>query len=383
MNPPFGEASTLGKSYIDNIYPESKVEIHTAFLQRSIEITLSNGLVGALCSRTFLTISSAQALRENILLLRGSILFLADLGNGVLDTAVVETCALVFSRTHTDRGVYFRLLDKETDEKNKALTTCISIVSDSTSFKNIYCLYHSSFKSIPGTPFAYWIASWALNLFGNKPSFREIGYKVAIGCQTGDNDRFLRLRWEVNPNQIGRSKTWVQYSKGGNTSLYYNFHLLLNWCDDGKAIKDAELAKGRSVGRSITGVEFHFRHGLTYPLVTNKGLSVRPMPSGGICDNGGPGIFSNYDEELWYALAVLNSSIYEYLVRCLTSSRHWQAGYLSSTPFPNISDRGKKEQKSMSQRAFKLRQAIDLCNEENNLFNGLPINNLDEEVLKR
>ena len=382
MNPPFGEASTLGKGYIDNIYPESKVEIHTAFLQRSIEITLSNGFVGVLCSRTFLTISSAQALRQNILLLRGSILFLADLGNGVLDTAVVETCALVFSRIRTDRGVYFRLLDKETtDEKNKALITCISIVSDSTSFKvkDIYCRYHSSFRSIPGSPFAYWIASWALNLFGNKPSFREIGYKVAIGCQTGDNNRFLRLRWEVNPNQIGRSKTWVQYSKGGDYSpYYYNFHLLLNWCDDGEAIKNTELAKGRSVGRSITGVEFHFQHGLTYPLVTNKGLSVRPMPSGGICDNGGPGIFSNYDEDLWYALAVLNSSIYEYLVRCLTSSRHWQAGYLSSTPFPDISDLRKKEQKSMSQRAFKLRQVIDLRNEENNLFNGLTIDDLDE-----
>jgi len=108
------------------------------------------------------------------------------------------------------------------------------------------------------------------------------------------------------PTQIGRDKTWVQYSKGGDYSPYYDDpHLVVNWKNNGEEIKNAEMAKGRSIGQSISGLEFHFRFGLTYPLVTNKGLSVRPLPSGGICDNTGPGIFPNGpDADLWYALAV-------------------------------------------------------------------------------
>ena len=369
MNPPFGDASIPSKSYIDDTYPLSKIEVHTAFLQRMLELSQGNGCVGVICSRTFLTISSAQGLREKVLLPQSSISSLADLGNGVLDTAAVETCAITFSRCPVQQSVFFRLLDVDANDKSLALNSCISSVATSLENQNVYSLRQSSFGSLPGSPFAYWIKEWALDLFRTNRSLAESGYKVAIGCQTGDNERFLRLRWEVAPTQIGKDKTWIQYSKGGDYSpFFYDFYLLLNWRDEGKEIKEAEVAKGRSIGRSITGVEFHFRHGLTYPLVTNKGLSVRPMPSGGICDNGGPGIYADTECELWYALAILNSSIFEYLVRCLTSSRHWQAGYLSASPFPSGSAKEKEVLANLSRAAFELRRAIESRNEEHSAY---------------
>jgi hypothetical protein len=365
MNPPFGEASILSKSYIDNTYPLSKVEIHTAFLQRMLELTQVNGFVGVICSRTFLTISSAQGLREKVLLQQSSISSLADLGNGVLDTAAVETCAITFSRSPIQQSVFFRLLDVDVNDKCLSLNSCISSLATSSQDQSVYSLRQSSFGSLPGSPFAYWIKKWALDLFRTNQSLAESGYKIAIECQTGDNERFLRLRWEVAPDQIGKGEEWIQYSKGGDYSpFFYDFHLLLNWREDGKEIKEAEAAKGRSIGRSITGVEFHFRHGLTYPLVTNKGLSVRPMPSGGICDNGGPGIYADNEADLWYALGILNSTVFEYLVRCLTSSRHWQPGYLSAAPFPSRSTEEKQAVAANSRAAFDLRRAIDLRNEQ-------------------
>jgi hypothetical protein len=369
MNPPFGKASTPSKRYLDDTYPLSKIEIHTAFLQRTLELSHNNGYVGVICSRNFLTISSSQALRETVLLPQSSIFALADLGNGVLDAAMVETCAISFSRRPNPQSVFFRLLDSDINDKCKALTSCILSVASSISHDNVYSLCQSEFRSLPGSPFAYWIKQWALQLFQSTPSLAATGYKVAIGCQTGDNDRFLRLSWEVAPQQVGRGKTWVQYSKGGDYSpFFYDFRLLLNWRDDGKEIKDAEVAKGRSIGQSISGVDFHFRHGLTYPLVTNKGLSVRPMPSGGICDNGGPGIFADDECDLWYALAVLNSSIFEYLVRCLTSSRHWQVGYMNVSPFPMANVEQRKSLGTLSRTAFELRKAIDCQNEESSAF---------------
>jgi hypothetical protein len=369
MNPPFGEASIPSKSYIDDTYPLSKIEVHTAFLQRMLELSHGNGSVGVICSRTFLTISSAQGLREKVLLQQSSISSLADLGNGVLDTAAVETCAITLSRSPVQQSVFFRLLDVDADDKCVLLNSCLTSLATSSQNQNVYSLRQSEFASLPGSPFAYWIKEWALDLFRTNQSLADSGYKVAIGCQTGDNERFLRLRWEVAPDQIGKDKAWIQYSKGGDYSpFFYDFQLLLNWQDNGREIKAAEVAKGRSIGRSITGIEFHFRHGLTYPLVTNKGLSVRPMPSGGICDNGGPGIYADNDGDLWYALGIVNSSIFEYLVRCLTSSRHWQAGYLSASPFPSRSSKEKQALGANSQAAFDLRRAIDARNEENSGF---------------
>ena len=372
MNPPFGDTSIPSKSYVDDTYPLSKVEVHTAFLQRMLEVSHENGSVGVICSRTFLTISSAQGLREQVLLPKSSISSLADLGNGVLDTAVVETCAITFSRYPVQQSMFFRMLDADADDKPLELSSCISSVTAASKNQSVFLLNQSSFRSLPGSPFAYWIKEWALDLFQSNRSLADSGYNVAIGCQTGDNERFLRLRWEVAPKQIGRDKTWIQYSKGGDYSpFFYDFYLLVNWRDGAKEIKEAEVAKGRSIGRSITGIEFHFRHGLTYPLVTNKGLSVRPMPSGGICDNGGPGIYADDDRDLWYALAILNSSVFEYLVRCLTSSRHWQAGYLGASPFPVRSAKEKESVSSLSRTAFDLRRAIDSRNEENSAYYGI------------
>jgi hypothetical protein len=380
MNPPFGEASIPSKSYIDDVYPLSKVEIHTAFLQRMIELSRGDGYVGVICSRTFLTISSSQGLREQVLLRQSSISSLADLGNGILDTAVVETCAITLSRIPVQQSVFFRLLDVDADDKCHALELCAASLLQSSPNQQVYSLSQSVFGSLPGSPIAYWTKGWALELFRTHQPLEESGFKVAIGCQTGDNDRFLRLRWEVAPEQIGKEKSWIQYSKGGDYSpFFFDFHLLLNWRDNGKEIKAAEELKGRSIGRSITGTEFHFRHGLTYPLVTNKGLSVRPMPSGGICDNGGPGIYADHDSDLWYALGILNSSVFEYLVRCLTSSRHWQAGYLSASPFPKRYSKEKEALAASCREAFDLRRTIDSRNEEHSMFYGISTEELSIE----
>jgi hypothetical protein len=381
MNPPFGKTSTLSKPYIDNNYPSSKIEIHTAFLQRCVELAIESASIGVLCSRTFLTISSGQALREDVLLSRGSLFVLADLGNGVLDTAAVEACALVYTKRSEGYGTFFRLLDVPDDSKKTSLRSCLENTRMCKADSRTHFLRLTRLAALPGTPFAYWIEGWAVTLFKSIPTLGQSGFKVAIGCQTGDNERFLRLRWEVAPSAIGRENTWVPYSKGGDYSPYYDDpNLLVNWRNEGEEIKAAEVAKGRSIGQSISGVEFHFCFGLTYPLVTNKGLSVRPLPSGCLCDNGGPGIFPNKgDSDLWFALAVVNSAVYEYLVRCLTSSRHWQVGYLSISPFPQSNGTRRGQIAQVCRNAYATRMLLEVRKEENSLFTSISVTSLAHE----
>jgi hypothetical protein len=93
MNPPFGEASKPSKSYIEYTYQRTKNDIYAAFVERGLGILVPGGMLGAITSRSGFFLSSFRRWREEILLKDFRPTVLADLGYGVLDTAMVETAA--------------------------------------------------------------------------------------------------------------------------------------------------------------------------------------------------------------------------------------------------------------------------------------------------
>jgi hypothetical protein len=107
MNPPFGAASEGSKDYIKQAYPRTKNDLYAAFVERglellrppSTEIGTRGGYLGAITSRTGFFLSSFQTWREEILLEEAQMIAMADLGYGVLDTAMVETAAYVLEKT--------------------------------------------------------------------------------------------------------------------------------------------------------------------------------------------------------------------------------------------------------------------------------------------
>jgi hypothetical protein len=93
MNPPFGEASKPSKAYIETAHPRTKNDVYAAFVGRGLSLLKPGGMLGALTSRTGFFLSSFQKWREEILLHEARPTVFADLGYGVLDTAMVETAA--------------------------------------------------------------------------------------------------------------------------------------------------------------------------------------------------------------------------------------------------------------------------------------------------
>lgn len=104
MNPPFGAASKPSKKYIDKTYPRTKNDIYAAFVERGLELLHPAGYLGAITSRTGFFLSSFQKWREEILLKETDIVAFADLGYGVLDTAMVETAAYVLRKRGAEIG---------------------------------------------------------------------------------------------------------------------------------------------------------------------------------------------------------------------------------------------------------------------------------------
>jgi hypothetical protein len=93
MNPPFGAGSTRVKKDFERAYPRTKNDVYAAFVERGIELLSSRGRLGAITSRTGFFLSSFQKWREEILLKSAPPAVFADLGYGVLDSAMVETAA--------------------------------------------------------------------------------------------------------------------------------------------------------------------------------------------------------------------------------------------------------------------------------------------------
>ncbi|MCL4299601.1 MAG: hypothetical protein KJ077_27945 [Anaerolineae bacterium] len=93
MNPPFGEGSKQAKNYLEKTYPRSKNDVYAVFVERWLGKLLPAGILGALTTRAGFFLSSFRRWREEVLLENARPTVMADLGYGVLDTAMVETAA--------------------------------------------------------------------------------------------------------------------------------------------------------------------------------------------------------------------------------------------------------------------------------------------------
>jgi len=93
MNPPFGAGSTKAKKEFEAAFPRTKNDVYAAFVERGIQLLHRRALLGAITSRTGFFLSSFQKWREEILLKEAPPTVVADLGQGVMDAAMVEAAA--------------------------------------------------------------------------------------------------------------------------------------------------------------------------------------------------------------------------------------------------------------------------------------------------
>lgn len=98
MNPPFGAGSLKAKKTFDKTYPMTKNDVYAAFVERGIELLVARGMLGAITSRTGFYLSSFQKWREEVILAKAPPLVVGDLGQGVLDGAMVEVAAYTLER---------------------------------------------------------------------------------------------------------------------------------------------------------------------------------------------------------------------------------------------------------------------------------------------
>ncbi len=98
MNPPFGAPSAGTKTNLGKAYPQSKNDLLAIFVDRGLEIIRRGARLGAITSRTCFFLSTFQKWREDVVLGIAQPEVMADLGNGVMDDAMVEAAAYVLEK---------------------------------------------------------------------------------------------------------------------------------------------------------------------------------------------------------------------------------------------------------------------------------------------
>lgn len=192
-----------------------------------------------------------------------------------------------------------------------------------------------NFEKIPGAPIAYWLSQKWINPFDWKVKFSSY-IEPRIGLITGDNNRFLRLWFEVNSEKIAftdRTKKWFPYSKGGDFQKWYgNLSYVVNWENDGHEMRSDNFDNGRLRAHNFNG-EYAFNEGISWSSLTSGEFSCRYQPEGLLFDAAGPLCKVKRKENIKYVMSFLLTKISRAYLKVMNPTINMHPGYLLALPF--------------------------------------------------
>ena len=349
-NPPYmgskGMNRRLGE-WTKTIYPESKSDLMTCFMERVSRLVLLYGHWGMINLPSWMFLSSFEKLRHS-LLSDSEIESMLHLGRGVFG-ADFGSVAFIIKNTKASAnsvGVYRRLFEKTSLVRRPEEIERLFL----DRFNARFVVKQTSFFKIPGHPIAYWLSNNILSAFDSLPSLSTVA-PTKQGLATGDNDRFIRLWFEPSFNRIGfdchsseetntRSERWYSCNKGGEFRKWFgNNSVVVDWENNGSRIKNLFGDNGRLRSRP-QNESFYFKPGLTWSAISISSLSMRLSPPGAMFETKGAMCFPHHDD-MYSVLAFANTKVVNRLLLALSPTLDFHEGPIGKLPYKNAS--GSKE----------------------------------------
>lgn len=306
-NPPYAGTSNLSakvNNFVKKNYPDSKADLFAVFIERCGEMLKKNGYQAMITQHSWMFLTSFEKLRMK--LQQKTIINMAHLGARAFEEIggeVVQTTSFIIQNNFIMNyiGTYLRLLDGESQYEKESLFL---------RQEQRYDTAQNTFTNIPTEPLAYWIGEKIVECY-KKNTYISDYAKPCKGIDTGKNDIFLRLWFEVNENNqyIPEGKSdidfskykWFPYNKGGSYRKWYgNNEYVINWENSGEKIKNYS-------GSNLRNKDMYFREGVTWSTVSSNRNSFRYFDKGYLFDNGGSCLFSNIYLE--YIQGLLNTKV--------------------------------------------------------------------------
>ena len=346
-NPPYMGIGNMGQHLIDFVkkhYPDSKSDLFAVFIERCMNMTIIGGFQAMIIQQACMFIPSFEKTREKMY--GGTISSLLQIGfNSFPELNSKKALAATFVLQNINipnyEGIFCDLTRKYSRSADKQL-----VLEEVIKKKKFYYCDKETFKKIPGAPIAYWISDNLIAAFtGN--TIKNYGY-AGIGMRTGDNQRFLRLWFEVDrPNlllqckckedQIKSGCKWIPYNKGGDFRKWYgNNSYVVNWANDGAEIKENTRLNypslGDNLGWKISNEKYYYHKGITWSGVSLATFSCRCYEEGFIFDSGANGLFSYEEDNRYYLAGLLNSCVGNEIIKILNPTINTGSGTINQVP---------------------------------------------------
>ena len=323
-NPPYmggNGMNSMLKAFAKEHYPASKSDLFAIFIERNLELSVEQGLVGMITMQSWMFLSSYEKLRQKILDQK-AILSMAHLGARGFDSIggeVVSTTAFVLENASrpTLKGNYLRLIEGKSETAKKIAVREAIQNPDCGWFFNASA---ADFKKIPVSPIAYWLKG--THLFEQK----LIGDIFVSGGRnkTHNNDKYLRFFWEID----NKNSDWVSYANGGGFRKYAGNELqVVNWSNSARRYYESH--------GGLCNMKFWGKEGITWSLITSAINSFRIKPEYSQYSSGSPTIFNSHFKCDNKVLAFLNTPVSDYYLKAINPTLNTTINDVFTLPFIN------------------------------------------------
>lgn len=297
-NPPYMGGSGMNaklSEFVKSKFPDSKSDLFACFIEKCGQLAKPHGFYAMITQHAFMFLSSYENLRRKLML--KTTVNMAHLGARAFDEIggeVVQTTAFVMTGHIKDyKGTYARLVDTVGENEKRDLFL---------SGDKRFAAKQENFSKIPGMPVAYWVSENFIRAFERGISIDSISDFTGSQHITANNDKYLRLHWEIDANKVGMGKKWVYYAKGGDFRKWYgNIELVVDWSEGA-----VQYYKTNSTS-NLLAEKYRFKEGITYTELTSSVNTFRYLPPVCIFDKKGPSIVSV--KKLWYCLGIFGTKI--------------------------------------------------------------------------
>ena len=303
-NPPYMGASNMStklSAFVKKHYPDTKSDLSTVCMEKTLDMCKDNGYMTMINIPVWMFLSSYEQLRSSILR-SNTYSSMLHLGRGIFGSDF-GTTAFVIAKKHIEnyRGNYRRLFEKQgavdrIEEKEQKFFAG----------KGAFVATQENFERIPRKAIAYWASDACINAY-RKYNRLDSFASVKKGMSTADDNRFLRLWYEINSSKSQMFSSfekakWFMINKGGSFRRWYgNNEYVVNWENNGLEMKAFRNAV-------IRNEQFYFKDfGVTWTYVTNYKLNVRYTEKSTFAAVG-PCIFADRNRLLWI-LGMLNTCV--------------------------------------------------------------------------
>lgn len=343
-NPPYlanGKFDKKLKVYANNMYPESKSDLYSIFMELCLNFIQDDGYVSMINMQSWMFLTGQEKLR-GFLQANSSILNMVHLGPGAfpeMSGDVLQTTMFTLRKGETNlTGDYIRAIESR-DSYEKERLTLAAIADPHHPLR--YRASNADFEVFPGKIIAYWASEAVRHAL-------QVGIPIsdqfspAQGLITGNNDLFLRLWHEVPSNTFYKDASdaptaaasgmkWFPHNKGGDYRKWAgNDDCVVNWARDGYDIK--HYIKNGKLASRPQNTQFYFKPTVTWSKVSSGAINFRYKPAGNVFNNAGGSIFADDLDDLTFLHGALNSNAILKISSFLSPTLNFEVGQIATYP---------------------------------------------------